>query len=263
MKVVASAIFRVIQFPHQGNIVRIDELDYSTPDLRANPSTNVPFVGESSGGYENVNIGMFKDPFLMGIFPFCALDTTHISLINMIFSSTNESLRSVDPWVVPHPEDVDSYGSFIPLIMVEIVDPTIPLTYIDTSQQHHLHVECDQPSLPIRVVESLKSHDFLDTKLPSKEAILEVMASIDNPKEEKNHLTLLLPDLGLMRVNTMSLDLRLGALPGTSNRPPSFDPFSPRLSFSELATKFSAIPHIEDLCFVLPHVFMDPIKELP
>jgi hypothetical protein len=33
---------------------------------------------------------------------------------------------------------------------------------------------------------------------------------------------------------------------------PSLDPFPPRLSFSELATEFSAIPSIEDLCFVLP-----------
>jgi hypothetical protein len=33
MKVVASTIFHVIHFPHQGKIVTIDQLDYCTPDL--------------------------------------------------------------------------------------------------------------------------------------------------------------------------------------------------------------------------------------
>jgi hypothetical protein len=60
----------------------------------------------------------------------------------MIFSSTSGSLGSVDPWVVPHPEDVDSYGASISSHL------TIPSTSIDTGQQLHPHVECDQPSPP-------------------------------------------------------------------------------------------------------------------
>jgi hypothetical protein len=183
MKVVASTVFHVIYFPHQGKIVTIDQLDYCTPDLRANPSTNMPFIGESSGGYESIGVGMFKDPFLMGIFPLPAPDTTHITPINMIFSSTSGSLGSVDPWVVPHPEDVDSSYP------THLSHPTIPSTSIDTGQQLHPHVECDQPSPPIRVVDSLSSHDFLDTKFPSEEAIPEVMASIDKPREDENHHT--------------------------------------------------------------------------
>ena len=35
MTVVASSIFRLIQFPHQGQIVAIDQLDFCTPDLRS------------------------------------------------------------------------------------------------------------------------------------------------------------------------------------------------------------------------------------
>jgi hypothetical protein len=127
----------------------------------------VPFVGEYFGRYESVCIGMFKDPFLMGIFPLPTLDIIHISPINMIFSSTRESLWSFDPWVVPHPEDVDSYGASILLTAVNIVDSTIPSVSIDIGQQLYLHVECDQPSLSIRVFDSLSSHDFLDTTFPS------------------------------------------------------------------------------------------------
>jgi hypothetical protein len=49
MKFVASTIFRVICFPHQGKIYMIDQLDYFTPNLQANPSTNVPFIGDVYG----------------------------------------------------------------------------------------------------------------------------------------------------------------------------------------------------------------------
>jgi hypothetical protein len=62
MKVVASIFFHVVRFPHQGKIVTIDQLDYCTPDLCANPSTYVPFASESSRGYESVGVGMFKYP---------------------------------------------------------------------------------------------------------------------------------------------------------------------------------------------------------
>jgi hypothetical protein len=87
MKVVSSTLFRVIHFRCQGKIVTINQLDNCTPDLQDNPSTNVPFIGESYGGYECVSIGMFKYPSLMGIFPLPAPNTTHIAPINMIFSS--------------------------------------------------------------------------------------------------------------------------------------------------------------------------------
>jgi hypothetical protein len=144
---------------------------------------------------------MFEDPFLTGIFPIHAPNTTNIAPINMIFSSTHGSLGSVDPWVVPHPKDVDSYGVFAPFTTINIVDPTISLSFVDTGQPFHPHMKCDQPTLPIRVVDSLISHDFLETKFPSKEAIPEVMDSIDKPREYENHHTLFLPNLELMSLD--------------------------------------------------------------
>jgi hypothetical protein len=184
----------------------------------------VPFVGESSRGYESVDVGMFKDPFIMGISILPTPDTTHVSPINMICSATSRSLRSFDPWVVSHPEDVD-YEASILLITVEIFDLTIPLESIDTGQQLHPPLECDQPSLSTRVVESLSSHNFLDIVLPSEEAIPGFMASINKPGEDENHHTFLLHNLELMRVNTMSNDLRLGEFVGVSSEIPSLDPF--------------------------------------
>jgi len=97
----------------------------------------------------------------MGIFPLLAPNTTHISPINMIFSSTPRSLKSIDPWVVPHPEDVDSYGASMPPIMVNIVNPKIPSESVDIDQQLHPHMECDQPTPHVWVVDSPSSHDIL------------------------------------------------------------------------------------------------------
>jgi hypothetical protein len=196
---------------------------------------------------------MFKDSLLMGIFPLPPLSpTANVAPINMISSSTSGSLGSIDPWVVPRPEDVESYGASTPLIAVEIIDPKIPSASTDTGQQLHPQMECDQTTPPTRDVDSPSSHDILDLELPSKEAIWEVMASIYKPKEGENHRESTLPSLELMRVDMMSLDLRPGALVGTSNRPPSLDPLQPWIYFSELAIEFSTTPSLEDLRFVLP-----------
>jgi hypothetical protein len=48
-------------------------------------------------------------------------------------------------------------------------------------------MEYDQPTLPQGLVDSPLSHDFLDFKFPSEEAILKVMASFDKPKEYVMH----------------------------------------------------------------------------
>lgn len=84
MKVVDSSIFHVVCFPHQGNIITIDQLDYFTPDLQTNSTTNVPFVGDSPGGYSSVDVGLFKDSSLLGTFTIPLPNTTHVSIVNMI-----------------------------------------------------------------------------------------------------------------------------------------------------------------------------------
>jgi hypothetical protein len=95
----------------------------------------------------------------------------------------------------------------------------ISSTSVDTGQQLHPHMECDQPTPPTWVVDSLSSHDFLDIEFPSDKAILDVMASIDNPKDEVMHRSYF-PDSEPMRVSMMSLDPGLGEFVGASSRPP-------------------------------------------
>ena len=44
MTMVASSIFQLIQFPHQAQIVTIDQLDFCTLDLHNQHINNVTFV---------------------------------------------------------------------------------------------------------------------------------------------------------------------------------------------------------------------------
>ena len=69
MPVVASSIFRTLQFPHQGKIVTIYQLHYCTPDLHNHGANNVPFVEDSKLSYGRLGVGLLKDSSLMGTFP--------------------------------------------------------------------------------------------------------------------------------------------------------------------------------------------------
>jgi hypothetical protein len=55
-----SSVFQVLHFPHQGNIITIDQLAFYTLNLRTNAGSNVPFVGDSKSDYMSVGVRMFK-----------------------------------------------------------------------------------------------------------------------------------------------------------------------------------------------------------
>jgi hypothetical protein len=69
MTAVVLSIFRVLHFPHQGKIITINQLLLCTPEIGSNTGSNVPFFDDTMQSYLNVNVGMFKDHLLMGIFP--------------------------------------------------------------------------------------------------------------------------------------------------------------------------------------------------
>ena len=45
MTTIASTVFRTLQFPHMGNIVTIDQLDYCTSDVTTPIENNMSMVG--------------------------------------------------------------------------------------------------------------------------------------------------------------------------------------------------------------------------
>lgn len=77
MRAVASSLFRVIRFPHQGKIVTVDQLSFFASSSEA----NMPFVEHTSIPLESVGVGLFKDPTLMGVF---SLPPPNVAPTNMI-----------------------------------------------------------------------------------------------------------------------------------------------------------------------------------
>jgi hypothetical protein len=77
MTIIASSVFRRVQFPHQGKIVTIDQLDLCTPDARSPVTNNIPFLGDHKVMYESVGVGLLKDSSLMGTFPTPLPPATH------------------------------------------------------------------------------------------------------------------------------------------------------------------------------------------
>lgn len=83
MHVVESSLFRMINVPHQGNIVTVGQLSFFAS---SSSDGNVPYVKHSSAPYESVGVGLFKDYSLMGIFP---LPPPHVASVNMASVKSN------------------------------------------------------------------------------------------------------------------------------------------------------------------------------
>lgn len=73
MTIVASSVFQTLQFPHQGRIVTIDQLNYCRLKIRNHGSNNIPFVDDSKLFYESVGVGLLMDSSLMWNFTFSTL----------------------------------------------------------------------------------------------------------------------------------------------------------------------------------------------
>ena len=86
MKVVASTVFRIAQFPFQGKIIIVDQLDFITPSAITNDANSILLLNTLQ--YKDIGLGLIKDSSLMGVFPSSnpplASQTTSI---NMFFSA--------------------------------------------------------------------------------------------------------------------------------------------------------------------------------
>lgn len=178
MQVMASSLFRVIRFPHQGKIVTVDHLSF----FAFSSEGNVPFVEHTSKSCENVGARLFKDPALMGVFP---LPPPNLASINMI------SVHS-DTWVLPPANQIESWGDMMPLSpaelnYVEIVaasapppEPTLSSRALD-SYVHSPWLGDDATSDPLKEI------------FPSDEAIIETMSLEEPPWFDHHHRSSFLP----------------------------------------------------------------------
>ena len=66
MDAIVSSLFCILCFPHEGRIVKIDQLDYSLGDSHATLDSTVPLVDNPHQPIKNLGVGMYS--LLMGIF---------------------------------------------------------------------------------------------------------------------------------------------------------------------------------------------------
>ena len=172
MQAVASSLFRVVRFPHQGKIVTVDQLSF----FSSSSEGNVSFVEHTSKSLVSVGAGLFKDPSLMGVFP---LPPLNLAPVNMI------SVRS-DPWVLPPLNQEDSWGDMMPLSptelnYIEIVAASAPppepafLSSVPDSYDHFPWLGDEATSDPLK------------ESFPSNEAIIETMYLEELPWLDHHH----------------------------------------------------------------------------
>jgi hypothetical protein len=194
MTFVASSVFRCVQFPHQGKIVTIDELDFCILDARAPATNNIPFLGDHKITYESVSVGLLKYSTLMGTFPAPLPPTMHhITIVNMISTTTYQSLESFDPWIVPSPLKFNALGDTMPLSPAEASYVVIKSASPSSDDQHLL---APDPYLMPSWLNSLTSaFDYISQIFPSDESIMEILSIDDIPWDDNHHRSSFLPPL--------------------------------------------------------------------
>jgi hypothetical protein len=171
MRAVVSTLFCVVQFPHQGKVVTVDQLAFFNADTHVG---NIPFIAKTPPGYENVGVGLLKDSSLMGTFPIPPppdLPRSFIASINMISTVPHELSVSVDPWIVPDLGDHVRFSNVMPLSPVESAYQAIQSTTPITSSFDKL-----SPN-PFRVI------------FPTDEMIMSIME--DTPWDDGHHHSIL------------------------------------------------------------------------
>ena len=94
MQFVASAIFRIVQFPFQGNIITVDQLDFITPSAITNYAKRVSLLNTPQ--YKDIGVGLIKYSSLMGVFPsFDRPPASQTASINMISTSYMDKGKSI------------------------------------------------------------------------------------------------------------------------------------------------------------------------
>jgi hypothetical protein len=221
MTAVASSVFRCVQFPHQGKIVTIDQLDFCTPDARIPATNNIPFLGDHAVTYESVGVGLLKDSSLMGTFPTPLPPTTsHIAAVNMISTWPQQSLESSDPWIVPSPLEFDGLSDLMPLSPAEAAYVAIQSTSPSSNTSHTLAL--DTYSLPSWLNSLSSAVDYISHIFPSDESIMEMLSIDDLPWDDNHHRSSFLP------ISEEIRDIQSVSSPDVPN-----DPKLPQDTFSE------------------------------
>ena len=194
MSSIASVVFWVVVFPHEGNLVTVEQLNFTRKGHMWTNESTIPLVDQVRPASEILGAGMYAS--LMGTFDFPAM-------INYIGStSVGKSIATVvdraDLWVLP------SYH-----------EPEVPLSTMEVAYQAIIHTAVDSIMVPLTVSEEpeeaylptwavnyLHSRDCLDMVFPLDEAILEAMCGRENIYEDLHHRSYFLLELAGLKIKS-------------------------------------------------------------
>jgi hypothetical protein len=221
MTVIASLVFRCVQFPHQDKIVTVDQLDFCTTDARVPATNNIPFLGDHKITYESISVGLLKDSSLMGTFPTpLPPNKNHIAIVNMISTAAYQSLASSDPWIVPCPLELDALGDTMPLSPAETSYISIQSASPSSEDQHLLAP--DISSMQSQLSSLLSTINYISPNFPSNESIMEMLCIDELPWDDNHHRSSFLPPREDIQADIQSIsppddDFLSSPMPLTSN----------------------------------------------
>jgi hypothetical protein len=211
MQAVVATVFRVLLFPHEGQIVTINQLSFSRPDPALGASM-VPMIDNPRPCVVNVGVGLC--PSLMGTFDYPPPhdDVKFISNHHNVEIFQFLSFRMTyfeDPWILPSPsammDETWHLGMSMPLSTAEVAYSIVQQD--STNPDLTPAQELDPPLEPIWAQGSLANINSLDLVLPSDEVVIEAMTSPDKPWEDLHHRSYFLPELSRIEVGEFTITM--------------------------------------------------------
>lgn len=135
--------------------------------------------------YESVGVCLLKDSTLMGIFTLSPLNLISIIIIFV----------SMDPWILPTPNQIVSFGDAMPLSPLDQNYQEIVLALMVTSESHiifSMNLDIYVPSPWLGYWDSL---DPLNKTFTTEESIVEVMSLENTPWNDLHHFSSFIPSL--------------------------------------------------------------------
>jgi hypothetical protein len=202
MHAVVATIFQVLLFPHEGQIVTIDQLSFSRPD----PSLGASMVLMIDNPKPNViNVGVGLCPPLMGTFDYPP-PSSDVNFISTTLDQPRAEIFQVssfrttyfnDPWTLPSPsssmEGTGNPGMDIPLSVTKVAYSIVQQASSDLDPTPTQ--ELDPVLEPIWAQGSLTNTNYLDLVFPSDEAIIEALTGLDRPLDDLHHRSYFLHEL--------------------------------------------------------------------
>jgi hypothetical protein len=211
MQAVVTTVFRVLLFPHEGRIVTIDQLSFSRHDPALGASM-VPMIDNPQASVVNVGVGLC--PSLMGTFNYPPPhdDVRYISNhhnADFFQVSSFHTTYFEDPWILPSPsatmDETRHSDMSMPLLAAEVAYSLVQQA--SANPDLTLTQELDPLLEPIWAQGSLATINLLDLVLPSDEAVIEIMTSLDKPWEDIHHRSYFLSELNRIEAGEFTITM--------------------------------------------------------